>query len=575
MNIYYAITPYHTLNCILHKIHNHSDEESVIYLSNINFYATELAEKLNSSGLFDYVVIFDDSQCIRQSIVSTVDESIANINEFINKHLTHSFKEADEIFIGGDHFPIGLYCINNQIKYHFFEDGAGIYTNSHLLFESVKSSNEKLYNVIVQLQANGGNRYVKKRYINFSAQIDLKYADNEVNNIFDFNVSELLAKLDKESINRIKKVFDGAAVNSIVKKSAIVFTQHFANLNIMTLDQQESLYSNIVDYFVPEDHSIVIKRHPSDVQGRYIQIFDGAIVLSGYFPAELIPYCLEGTYDIGISVTSTAILNLNEIINRKYVFSKKTEQEFISIHRYYAAAKALSSLGLTNTTIQTIGVDESLLSNFIDLVGLQVIRIQSYPTLSNLEVLVIDKLENNTKMLNTSKQVAEFLLKLEDHQVVVFINSEENHIFYEFGYENIFKDLFHLKLRKLLNDDPISHEVENLFVYTKDKSLMEKLIDLKIDKKMKYSKMNITNEIPSYSSIEKKKTRAILASTINRLKLYSENTDYSDLELEINNLSSQKLEMILQSTEKRLISYIHHSETRRANEDYCNNTSKI
>ena len=72
------------------------------------------------------------------------------------------------------------------------------------------------------------------------------------------------------------------------KAEAILLTQHFANLNMMSEEEQIRSYK-LLRVNVLQDVPLIIKKHPDDFL-NYRKIFPDAECIKEIFPAELLPY---------------------------------------------------------------------------------------------------------------------------------------------------------------------------------------------------------------------------------------------------------------------------------------------
>ena len=73
------------------------------------------------------------------------------------------------------------------------------------------------------------------------------------------------------------------------KAEAILLTQHFANLNMMSEEEQIRSYK-LLRINVLQDVPLIIKKHPDDFL-NYRKIFPDAECIKEIFPAELLPMC--------------------------------------------------------------------------------------------------------------------------------------------------------------------------------------------------------------------------------------------------------------------------------------------
>lgn len=58
--IYYALTTYHVLCCVLHKMAVHPHEKAVLLLSNIHKNSVAYVNRYQASGIFDRVEVLDE-----------------------------------------------------------------------------------------------------------------------------------------------------------------------------------------------------------------------------------------------------------------------------------------------------------------------------------------------------------------------------------------------------------------------------------------------------------------------------------------------------------------------------------
>ena len=59
--LYYALTTYHVLCCVLHKMTVHPKEEAVLVLSDIHRNSAAFAQRYRESGIFSRVVILQEA----------------------------------------------------------------------------------------------------------------------------------------------------------------------------------------------------------------------------------------------------------------------------------------------------------------------------------------------------------------------------------------------------------------------------------------------------------------------------------------------------------------------------------
>ena len=60
MILYYALTTYHILCCMLHRMTQRKDESATLLLSNIHFNSVAGLKKYESSDIFNEIKIIDE-----------------------------------------------------------------------------------------------------------------------------------------------------------------------------------------------------------------------------------------------------------------------------------------------------------------------------------------------------------------------------------------------------------------------------------------------------------------------------------------------------------------------------------
>ena len=140
MNLYYAVSNYHILCCILHVIRNHKNEKNVLYISKWNPKCLELCESIKKTHIFTYVKIYNEFEYPSKN-KKISNEKIKKDIEYILNNIPSEFKEdvsnSSQINICGDHYSASVYLVRNKLKYNYFEDACGILSNKERLFKYV------------------------------------------------------------------------------------------------------------------------------------------------------------------------------------------------------------------------------------------------------------------------------------------------------------------------------------------------------------------------------------------------------------------------------------------------------
>ena len=107
MNLYYAVTNYHLLCCILHSLKYHQNEKNILYLSCWHPEHKLLLKSLKESRLFYRGELFEEVRFPsgNQKILATqIQKDIDIILKDIPKNFINDVKKSKEINIAGDHY---------------------------------------------------------------------------------------------------------------------------------------------------------------------------------------------------------------------------------------------------------------------------------------------------------------------------------------------------------------------------------------------------------------------------------------------------------------------------------------
>ena len=338
MKLYYGLTLYHVLSCILHKITFNTDKECDLIISSLTVNYENLAKTLKESKIFQNVLILDDKKIVQERIKRSsqnetlgVLEKIKNNNVELEKQIKN-LEEYKEIYLCADHFPLGIYLNSNKIRYNYFEDGPGQQCKVEQTIESsIKAKNKFLYDIIVYLNLFGRSKNVNSRYIDLAAQVDLK-EDGILNQ--DFSVSKILSSLDDNKKNKVLKIFNVSLEKINAKNKVLFLPQHNVNLNIFSIEQQIEQSALLIDYFL-SNKKLVIKPHPNDDYTNYSRYFPEAEIIDRKFPIELMIPFTEDKFEIGLTAWSTSIKSISNILQKSIYFTSEIDKDYNNIHLYY------------------------------------------------------------------------------------------------------------------------------------------------------------------------------------------------------------------------------------------------
>ena len=211
MILYYGVTSYHMLCCILHKMTRHPEEQAELYLSDTHPECHRLIGSIRESGIFAEAELFPDKGRMlpykkeygQHKSEETLDRLIQDLCRKTEKDFPFDPDEITEYNICGDQYSLGIWLIHHQKTYNFFEEGCGVYTRKHLLLENLARLNPFQYDMAEKCRCMGDYEGIIKKYIEFSSQ----EGEFDRENCEDFSVKNILADMSEQEMAQVKKVF--------------------------------------------------------------------------------------------------------------------------------------------------------------------------------------------------------------------------------------------------------------------------------------------------------------------------------------------------------------------------------
>jgi hypothetical protein len=464
---------------------------------------------------FDKVYLFNNAELIRDGDI--LFRSNQSVSKFLDQNNIELEKYA-EIIVGCAHYFFGIYLASNNVKFTFMEDASGLVSRPYILEEiedrilSSKSSLAKSLGLY-----DGSNENITKIICNMKAQVP----GFSCPNVEDFDLVRELKKLEPTNVKEIINFFGVEDLIPIDENSIMILTQHFANLNIMSYEQQKTIYQLVVDYFT-EGYNVVFKPHPNDLL-HYDRLFPKSKVVKTRFPSELLPFVFTKQPVKVMTVTSTAINNLRGLYDIMD-FSPQYEKNFEAItHRYYIAAKIFSELKLSTTVVEYAS-DPKLLGNYFDTFEFRgKISTDRRTILSaneNERYYFIDDLELNT--LKDSHSVNEFLKSISPDALVIFANTNKQFVFYHYPDKTVWENVVPIVIRhKSLATNEIEKS-EVIYAFTKNEGIRAMLRSFSTEKTLSASDNKVIVQGMSEHEVKVKVLEGILEATEKRLERYIE-----------------------------------------------------
>lgn len=493
MNLYYAVSNYHILCCILDAIKN-DNNKNILYISKWNPNYVNLCNKINKTHIFSDVKVYNEIEYPSKNKKISIDEIKNDINYILN-NIPNDFKKdvlkSANINICGDHYSCSVYLVKNKIKYNYFEDASGILSNKERLFKYIKKIEYSRYQIMKYLKLPGEHKYIVNRYGNLEKQLDGYYNKKDI----DFSVNNILSQLDNKTFDEIYDVFCDQKFK-FNDGSNLFLTFHYCNLGMLSLESQRIFFSTLIDYFC-EKEQLIIKPHPSDIQPNYNKWFYSEKVLPSSMPSELLPYISKKGFNKIITPYSTAIYSLEKYCNHIISFDENIDKEYQLFHQYNFATYLLKNICLKNDyDIIYYCANNKMLKNFI-----------FNNELDNYKFIDISKIKDNhiknsIIVLDIKYYGINYISMLENNNIIILINETINGIISNKNDINkvclfdLKKKIANSKRESLFNE----FDSEQVFVIFPTMNIKNIFLKLKYIKHLKYT--NVIIESFFYTFVE-------------------------------------------------------------------------
>ena len=297
MVLYHAVSSYQLLEVMLHRIAFHEKEKAILILP--DFITGKYPQYKKLKQFFYTVYLFPYLRIPHRGERQIVQDVIRHYQRII----PYGLQEFREIYIAGAHFYFTLYLLEKGIPFTFFEDAAGMLSRPQELAAAL-SKKYPVHGEIAQKYGlfDGTNPYIRRI-------ICLKRAQTCPDERWeDFSVEDHLRRVSKGKRRAIIHFFLKRAIGT--RADAILLTQQYANLGMMSEAEQKRLYERLRDGPL-RGIRLVIKPHPDDTLD-YGEIFPDAEIIRKTFPSELLPYVFRKKPEVVYTFDSTGCENLQE-----------------------------------------------------------------------------------------------------------------------------------------------------------------------------------------------------------------------------------------------------------------------
>lgn len=497
MVLYHCITTYHLLEFMVHSMLYHGNAECVLIVPEFLAARTPDIMKLTDRK------VFDDVKTMRYRAIPHNDWYLKKTEDYWNL-LGIELENFDEINVAGAQYYFSALLIEKEIKFNFWEEASGVLTQHESVEKIVKGISGHQHEITQKNHMyDGDNPFVNKIFCNFKGQ---KKGFQPDSRMVDFDLVSEINKLSKEQLQMILRFFGTPENLAFKQDGAMILTQHFANLGMMSFDEQIEIYQSTADYYL-ENKPLYFKVHPDDLI-YYSQLFPQSVVMKEKFPSELIPFISESRPNMIAAVSSTGIRNIaseyQEILN----FNIEYEKSFRDNNRYYLILKILEAYeGLVNHVIR-VYIQNVNRCQFINMVKYSDvdIQIQLVDSVSEAEFIVIGR-ENAYEM------------KLDSHIPVLMFDLTS---FAGGNWKVNRSNIIAKRVVKARLKDEIYTNLDDEYIYlwTTDKDIRRCVKEMNYEKELYYSGIKTTVSDTTDSEMKIAVLEGILEATEKRLQYY-------------------------------------------------------
>lgn len=514
MVLYHVITTYQLLLCMVHREVFHKNEKAYLLLPDF------IKDKYPHFGelknlFFDELLIFNNSELAEEfSREVFLDKVNRHFNKIFGEKRLKA-KNFNHIYVAGAQGYFGAYLVNNEIPFHFIEEGCGLISQPEQL-ENIAQGLSLIKHQISKDMGlyTGDNKYVIKKICNLNAQREGFHAEG----LEHFDVVEQLSRVNNDFLGKILGFFGLNKKYEVKDNSLLLLTQHFANLRVMSFEDQKRIYCTVIDYFT-NDYNLIIKPHPDDLM-YYESLFPDSVVIRERFPSELLPFVFSVSPEKIMTISSTAINSLKCYYDAPVKFSVDYEKHFDLTHKYYSIVKVIDRLienGFSKN-VACVSSDQILLNNIVNYSDAtqKTINItdSSFLEFKPFTIIVADDLFVEEESIEF-----DFDKYADQNSVIIFPNSKKKFVFYQYPNKRVFDHIIPVVIVK---QDYISKDetVEIFYVYSKNEEVRKMINEYRFRRELNYTKATLTKESLSKEEIKIKVLEGILEATEKRLEYY-------------------------------------------------------
>lgn len=519
MVLYHVVTYYQLMWVITYHMTRKRDSKAVIIMVNSleNRLSKDVLNKLRASFEIHFFPYNKITDCLKDLSDEQLSLNITQqATKLYNDNIKYDLNDFEEINIAGYHFYFSLILVSKGIKFNIIEEAAGMLSRHHILYSIVKNLNPfQLRVALFNKLLYGDNELIQNRF----CRVECQEKDYVGVNLCDYDLMIEIKNNEKVKDLLINLFIDKDVQYKNCRDSVLLLTQHFANLKILSFEEQALIYQYVVDYFY-HNKKLIIKPHPDDVM-FYSKLFPNADIIRDKFPSELLPFLFEEMPETVSTISSTAIYSVESAFDNVIKFSTKLEKNFRSLNKYYVAIYTM--LKAENVTkLQCLNCDMDIVRNIVyntDIYNKD-IEIRECTCIEDVEVsepLIIGECRGDWF---SSENIA---LSNKVHSMMI-ISCNYNYEKVESIQDNI-ENIVPIQIKKLktcnrdINTYYYENEMEEIIYFASmEKELKKVVSELEIEKELESVGIKISKDSMDDTARELLIVKGILKSTEERLR---------------------------------------------------------
>lgn len=497
MVVFHAASSYQTLESIVYSLK--------IVDKKVFLYTKAIEHQLNVSKLEDFFDVVKAVE-IRKGF-SDLNNHANIISEYYMKvfgSLNIDLNDVNDFFVGGAHYNFGVFLVLNNFPFYFMEDACGLLSEYKHIMELDAKSRPEVDLIYSYGLYDGTASNIKEIICNVNEQQSGFHRDK----MKHFDVVKELYGQSQDCMFSILEVFGYEHLQKIIFKnnSVLVLSQHYANLNMMTYEQQYLLYGILFDYFL-DGKDIWVKKHPSDIFA-YDMVYPFVNEIKEKFLSEFVPLLIEPMPNEIATISSTGINSLRSLVPDIVEFDFEFEKQYEYVHKMYVTLNYLSKKNMP-IKLKSVGINIKLIENLCKYSG---IHKKLFSAEEALETLLVGEV--------SEEEFVNFFNKNKENFNIFFISGKLLSFCKEL-YPDLYEKLSVIEIEKqnlnINRDIEIYNDFMSEYVYFIDG---ETNMVYKDERELKNLEMKVKAESLSEENKEIAVLKGILESTENRLNYY-------------------------------------------------------